>query len=132
MNYEILRRILFDAISMTADQRIRVKPCYHRLENRSESKESLHKIVKDFERHEIGRRKYIVEIENKTYEVVLHNVADKSTSGIRVKSHDDAVKAGKLIILCLSNIDDVLKNGKKTKLVPTKSTEDNSKHKGSN
>lgn len=114
MNYEILRRILFDAISMTDDHRVRVKPCYHRLENRSESKESLHKIVKDFERHEIGRRKYIVEIENKTYEVVLHNVADKSTSGIRVKSHDDAVKAGKLKrqSLCRQNQPKIIPNTK--------------------
>lgn len=131
MNYEVLRRIFFDAIRMTADQRARVQPYYRRLENMKTSNESLHKIIKEFERNEVGSRKYIVEVEDEIYEVELHNVAGKSTSGICVKNHYDAVKAGKLIILCLSNIDDVLKNGKKTKLVPTKVSDIESKHKGS-
>lgn len=104
---------------MTPTQRSRAAPYHQRLERLRETAgqpggDSLYKIIKDFEKNEVHERHYTVTIEGVTYPVLLKNVSGKIASSIRVKSTEDAIQAGKLLILCLSKIDDVLRNGKKS------------------
>lgn len=50
-------------------------------------------------------------------------------SGIRGKNTGEVVEIGILLLVCLSNIDDVLENGRKTKVVNNDT--DRSRQKGS-
>ena len=92
--------------------------------------ESVYKVLDDFVKNHVGRRSYSVTIDGKTYPVLLKkDIAGKIASGIRGKGTKEVMRIAKLLIVCLSNIDDVLENGRKTKFVRN-ATEDG-KHGGS-
>lgn len=137
MSYETLRRLILDSISMSLEQKRNAEPYFRRLRKLQElqlkgvpSKEdSVYKVLNDFVKNHVGRREYSVTIDGKTYPVVLKkDIAGKVSSGIRGKGTKEVMRIARLLIVCLSNIDDVLENGRKTKFVPNAAESD--RHKG--